>query len=84
MDKPQFVINNYTGKKIMNWCEPGENKNEIIHLINTAKSVDELRKIYLSYPLYQKELEERFLYRKNELTANTKMEDYGTNSGQPS
>ncbi|GET20662.1 AAA domain-containing protein [Prolixibacter denitrificans] len=82
MDKPQFMINNYTGKKIMNWCNPGENKDEIINQINTAKSVDELRKIYLAYPLYQKELEERFLYRKNELTANTKIEEHGANSSQ--
>jgi len=66
-DKPQFVINPATGKKIKEWCSNDQGKESIVTKINQAKTVDELKRVYLSYPLYQKELEDLFVVRSKEL-----------------
>lgn len=66
-DKPQFVINANTGIKIRNWCSNDNEKAEILQQIKSAKTVEELRRVYLSYPLYQKQLEELFIERNKEL-----------------
>jgi len=66
-DKPQFIINAITGKRIIEWCTAESPKESIVRQIRCARDVTELRKVCLSYPLYQKELEELFIERKKEL-----------------
>jgi hypothetical protein len=66
-DKPQFLITAATGRKIMDWCTLDQSKDQIVNLINQAKTVEELKGVYLSYPLYQKELEDLFILRSKEL-----------------
>ena len=66
-DKPQFMINASTGRKIMDWCSVDQGKDQIVSLINRASTVEELKRVYLSYPLYQKELEDLFILRSKEL-----------------
>jgi len=66
-DKPQFMINATTGKRIIEWCNAENPKESIVRQIRCAKDVAELRRVYLSYPLYQKELEELFILRSKEL-----------------
>ena len=69
-DKPQFVINASTGRKIINWCSADDTKEIIVRNIKNASNIEDLRRIYLSYPLYQKELEELFIVRSKELQMN--------------
>lgn len=77
-DKPQFVITTNTGRKIIDWCMLDQSRDDIINQINNAQSVDELKKVYLSYPLYQKELEELFITRSDKLKQTIKEEANGT------
>lgn len=71
-DKPQFVINANTGIRIKNWCSNDNEKEEILQQIKSARTVEELRRVYLSYPLYQKQLEELFIERNKELQETVK------------
>lgn len=56
MDKPPFVISQGTGKRILKWCGGGIELEVIKKEIKEAKSVEELRKIYLKYPEHQEEI----------------------------
>jgi len=80
-DKPQFKITSGTGKKIIDWCMLDRSRDDIKEMINTAKTVDELKKIYLAYPLYQKELEELFILRSNELKETVNNSNNGATAG---
>ncbi len=66
-DQPPFVITEQTGEKIMQWCEQGTSKDEVIELIAQAKDIDTLRKIYADYPEYRSETHEMLLKRKEAL-----------------
>jgi hypothetical protein len=57
MDKPQWVITEATGQRIMQWCKAGVDINDLITTINQAKTLEELREIYKNNPLHQKEIE---------------------------
>ena len=57
MDKPSWVITEKTGQRIMNWCQAGISIDEVNALINDAAVVEELRQIYVDYPLMRKEIE---------------------------
>ena len=56
MDKPPFVISQSTGKRILKWCGGGADLEAIKKEIKAAKSVEDLRNIYLKYPEYQEEI----------------------------
>lgn len=66
-DQPPIVITEQTGEKIMQWCEQGTSKDEVIELIAQAKDIDTLRKIYADYPEYRSETHEMLLKRKEAL-----------------
>jgi len=69
IDKPEFIINASTGKKIRKWCENG-NGTEKEMLATIAKeivactSVEGLRHIYSKYPSYQTQIKDTILLRK--------------------
>ncbi|WP_019670795.1 AAA family ATPase [Eudoraea adriatica] len=56
MNKPEFVINAATGKKLKAWCSQDEKRAKIQELINNAQSKEELRHIYMEHPDYQQQI----------------------------
>jgi hypothetical protein len=71
MDKPDFVISQEIGQKILRWCNTGKSLSDIIAEIKTAESLDTLRNIIRSYPEYRSELEPLAINRKNQLLSTT-------------
>jgi hypothetical protein len=67
MDKPSYIITEKTGQRIMEWCKAGVDINDLITIINQAQTVEELREIYKSNPLHQKEIEALCRERKGEI-----------------
>lgn len=67
IDKPEFVINASTGKKIIQWCEQGSGSVEekVIQEIEACESIEGLREIYSRYPLLQNKIKPLVLQRKH-------------------
>jgi len=97
VDKPEFVINASTGKKIIQWCEQGSGSvEEQAKLeIETCDSIEELREIYSKYPAIQNKIKPLILRRKqllenleSQVISNTqivqtnKNQENGTNKSQ--
>jgi len=57
MDKPEFIIKESTGRRILEWCNLGVSIDSIKKEIDNAKDVQTLRDILQKYPEYRKELE---------------------------
>jgi len=57
MDKPELIIKESTGRRILEWCNLGVSIDSIKKEIDSAKDVQTLRDILLKYPEYRKELE---------------------------
>lgn len=64
MGKPEFIITPSTGKIILEWCNDGINVDDVRKLIQNAKSVDDLGKIYHQYPDWYPMLTTDFLNKK--------------------
>lgn len=65
MDKPEFVINASTGKKLKNWCLEGISINEIKKEVLNCEDLKDLKRIYQKYPEFQKELYPLIIQRKD-------------------
>jgi hypothetical protein len=50
MDKPEFVINSETGRKLIEWCNSGEVIKTNTEKINECKTIEELGKLWASIP----------------------------------
>lgn len=68
MGKPTFVPSVETGKRILDWCNEGENVPSIEDRINACKTVDELLELYKSDPLIQETMLQKFTKRRQQLT----------------
>ena len=69
IDKPEFVINASTGKKILEWCENGTAiEQEILATIAkeiiACTTISGLHHIYKKYPDYQAKIKDTILLRK--------------------
>jgi|TARA_R110002020_G_scaffold103640_3_gene242854 hypothetical protein len=67
MDKPEFVINKTTGKKLIAWCNEGVSTEEAKLEINKATTLEGLKHIYSKYASIQKQLHPIIMQRKAEL-----------------
>lgn len=67
MDKPEFVINQATGKKLIHWCNMGISIDTIKKEIQSCLTVDGLKHIYNKYKTNQKQIHPLILKRKSEL-----------------
>ncbi len=70
MDKPEDVISEAHGKKILEWCNSGISLDNIKGKISKAQTIDELRTILRTYPEYKATLEPLAVARKEVLSAN--------------
>lgn len=66
INKPEFIINASTGRKINEWCvkDSGEVEKKIINEIEACESVEGLRHIYSKYPEIQEDLKPIILKKK--------------------
>jgi hypothetical protein len=69
IDKPEFVINASTGKKILQWCGQGSgSEEEKAKLeIKACESIEELRDIYSKYPTIRDVIKPLILKKKESL-----------------
>ncbi|SHE78410.1 signal recognition particle subunit FFH/SRP54 (srp54) [Flavobacterium fontis] len=69
MDKPEFIINSNTGKKLIEWCNQGIALSDIVEEINQANTLDELRKLYNKYPSVRTKIHPKIIERKSQIEA---------------
>jgi hypothetical protein len=67
MNKPEFVINSATGKKLMKWCAQGISLEAIKVEIAACETVEGLRHLYKKYPTMQEQTEQLLKIRKREI-----------------
>jgi hypothetical protein len=67
MDKPEFIINSSTGKKLMEWCNSGISLQDVQNEINKCDSIEGLKELYEKYPTLKKSTHPLILTRKSEL-----------------
>ncbi|NHM06549.1 AAA family ATPase [Flavobacterium sp. CYK-4] len=67
MDKPEFVINSATGKKLIKWCNQGISIESIKQEIVACETIEGLRHLYKKYPSMQDQIHPLLLTRKGEL-----------------
>lgn len=67
MGKPEFVIDESTGKRILEWCNNGMNVEDVRHLIQAAASLEELTAVYHKFPEWYPLLTFDFTTKKEQL-----------------
>jgi hypothetical protein len=70
MDKPEFVINSATGKKLKQWCNTGKSLEEIKIDILNSETEEDLKTIYDSYKNHHSEIVPILSQRKAEIIQN--------------
>lgn len=53
MDKPEFVINSATGRKLMEWSSQGISFEKITNEIDLCTTEEDLKKLYEKYPSFK-------------------------------
>lgn len=67
MDKPEFIINKATGRKLINWCSEGVSTTTAKAEILKCETIEGLRHLYKKYPSLQKQLHPIIINRKQEI-----------------
>lgn len=67
MNKPEFVINSATGKKLMEWCNKGISIDKIKEEILKCETIEALKQLYAKYPSFQKDTHPLIMQRKEQL-----------------
>ncbi|MCX6183866.1 MAG: AAA family ATPase [Flavobacterium sp.] len=67
MDKPEFIINSATGKKLMEWCNKGISLSKIQEEILKCETIEALKQLYTKYPSFQKEMHLLIMEKKGQL-----------------
>lgn len=64
MGKPEFIISEHTGKRILDWCNSGVSVETVRNDIAKAQTVEELNSIYHQHPDWYPLLTTDFLNKK--------------------
>lgn len=67
MDKPEFVINASTGKKLIAWCNEGVSLEDARKEIETCTTVEGLKHLFAKYNSLQKQIHPFIIKRKAEI-----------------
>lgn len=67
MDRPEFVINQATGKKLMQWCSLGLSLEDVKEEIASCDTIEGLRELYAKYKSMKAEIHPLLLQRKQSL-----------------
>jgi hypothetical protein len=70
IDKPEFVINAATGRKLKEWCNSGTNLDDVRVEINACATIEQLRSLYQKYPEWHQFLDSDFSKRKDAILQN--------------
>ncbi|MFT7250487.1 MAG: hypothetical protein ACI9FW_000198 [Flavobacterium sp.] len=66
-DRPEFVINSTTGKKIIEWCNLGISLETALSEINACENIEGLKHVYSKYPSLQKQIHNAIIVKKNQI-----------------
>jgi hypothetical protein len=64
MGKPEFIINQATGRKLLQWCMQGTSLEEAAQEISACRDTEALKQVYYKYPSLQKEMQPLILEKK--------------------
>jgi hypothetical protein len=67
MNKPEFIINSDTGRKLVEWCNEGVSLDAIEQEIKICETIENLKKLYDKYPSFRKETYPWIMERKSQL-----------------
>ena len=67
MDKPEGIITQEHGRRILQWCSKGISLEEVIFQVNSATSIEQIRQLYKDNPEYQAQLQPLAVARKEQL-----------------
>lgn len=73
MNKPEFVINKGTGRKLIQWCNEGVSVEVVLKEIESCNTLEGLREIFKKYPSIQNEIHPQILKRKDEIETNSQL-----------
>lgn len=88
MGKPEFVINQGTGKRILEWCNTGSIDDpinqevsylQIKTMIQQTNTIDELLNLYKKYPSFQEQLKTDYENRKSFLIKLSNPQNFSSN-----
>jgi len=65
--KPEFVINSFTGQKLIEWCNLGISVDKAMSEINACENLEGLKHVYSKYPSLQKQIHNAIMNRKNQI-----------------
>lgn len=87
MDKPEAIITQEHGRRILQWCKKGTSLEEVILQVNSATSIEQLKQLYKENPEYQAQIQPLAAVRKEQLQKeiiinNAKTTGNGTNQSQ--
>lgn len=72
MDKPEFIINASTGKKLIDWCNQGISLQEVKNEILICETLEGLKRLYAKHPSFKKEIHPLIIQRKEILESSLK------------
>ena len=67
MDKPEAIITQEHGRRILQWCKKGTSLEEVILQVNSATSIEQLKQLYKENPEYQAQIQPLAAVRKEQL-----------------
>ena len=67
MDRPEFIINSATGRKLIQWCNQGISLESVKQEILICETLEGLKQLYAKYPSLKKEIHPLILKRKEAL-----------------
>jgi hypothetical protein len=75
MNKPEFVINSATGKKLMEWCNQGISLESVKQEIASTTTVEGLRHLFHKHGALKEQILPLILERKSEIQNTTQIVD---------
>jgi hypothetical protein len=75
MNKPEFVINSATGKKLMEWCNQGVSLDDVQKEINATTTLEGLKHLYQKYNSLKQQIQPLIISRKTEIENTTQIID---------
>jgi hypothetical protein len=67
MDKPEFIINSATGRRLIEWCNQGISIEKIEEEIISCNTIEGLRHLYSKYSTVQNQIHPLLIKRKSEI-----------------
>jgi len=75
MNKPEFIINSATGKKLIEWCNQGVSLDAVQKEINATTTLEGLKHLYQKYNSLKQQIQPLIIARKSEIENTTQIID---------